>query len=85
MALYYTETGCSLASNIAIFSVQCCNIDVQVARRSLQSFDKLSVELYPIFKVPQNLFHKAAIYVHLTNLRATTEHKCDCKHSYDSY
>ena len=34
----YYQTGCSLASNIVI---QCCNIDVEVARANCNRFDKL--------------------------------------------
>ena len=60
-------------------AMECCNIDVQVSRRNSQSFDKLPIELFLIFqimfitKLKVNLFHKAAIYVYLTNLSISNQ------------
>ncbi len=40
----YSQTGCSLASNIAM---QCCNIDVQVA----QSCSNITLVFYVYYKI----------------------------------
>ena len=58
--------------------MECCNIDVQVARRNSQSFSQVANRTLPYFpmfitKLKVNLFHKAAIYVYLTNLSISNQ------------